>query len=140
MKPLLLIVTETVPCGSWPEWHSIWCAPAKANIQNSQANEVVFMPEGEISTLCKALYALACMPTDTPVALITDDRWLLPSPNTSIAQACLSEPDRGMLFFPQHQQFVICAQNAIRAHNSALGEVNLMDSWHQASILGMDNE
>lgn len=140
MKPILLIVNDNPPVGAWPAWHTVWCASATADINNAATNEIVVMPEKKISTLCKALYALASIHTEMPVALITDDRWLLPSPETATAQAYLSEQDRGMLFFPVHQQFVLSAQNAIREHNPEWGNASLLDCWHQASILGLDRE
>ncbi|MEG0866459.1 MAG: hypothetical protein RSG77_05335 [Hafnia sp.] len=140
MKPLLLIVTETAPCGVWPEWHTVWCAPAGADITDSSASEVILMPAEKVPPLCQGLFAGACWSVDVPVALITDDQWLLPSPTSPTAQACLIEADHGMLFFPKHQQFVLSAQNAIRTHNPALGRVSLQEGFYQASILGLDSE
>lgn len=134
MKPLLLIITDKAPSGYWPEWHAVWCAPAQTEVSEFSVDEVIFMPGQGVAPLCQGLFAGACWPREVPMALITDEALLLPDPGSNIPLANLSEKDSGMLFFPQHKYFIQCAEEALRAHNPALGMVTLLDGWHQASI------
>lgn len=137
MKPLLLIMTSMPPKGQWPEWNTVWCAPSLLQRAESDADQVIILPGTKIPPLCQGLLVGEGWPLAVPVALITEQKASLPLPDADCARADLSAPDVGMLYFPRREQFVTCAQNAIRTHNPLQGPVTLQDCWHQASIMGM---
>lgn len=140
MLPVLLIMSLNPPRGSWPGWYTVWCPPASAADNVSDADETVVLPAGDIAPLCAALLVCGRWLSSAPLALTTEPEILLPSFRKKRAEARLIEANRGTLIYPTRELAQTCIKSAIRQHNPASGPVTLIEGWHQARLLSCNGD
>ncbi|WP_213133143.1 hypothetical protein [Citrobacter sp. FP75] len=140
MKPVLLAVMPSPPLRQYSGWTNVWCKPAE-DTAATPLEKVIHLPPGELSPLCKGLFACANFPTETAILLWNGSQEIsLPFFSSHQIWASLSSPDLGMLYFPTISQFIYCTEEAIRSHNPQNGPLTLHDAWNQALLNGWAEE
>ncbi|WP_449567284.1 hypothetical protein [Lelliottia nimipressuralis] len=137
MKPLLILLTPLPPPSSLDGWLTLWCAPPSTAIRPATVDRMLMLPTAPVVPLCQALLAVQCHSPLAPVGITTGSVILTHSAMPPAhAMAWLEDEDRGVLWFPQTEWFMVCAEQALRDRDPSRGVATLRDAWEQALLMG----